>query len=125
MELDNFLDTPKPNNDGYYTSTYDEDDKRPIEWMTAAMNSIDKMTHIRHIIIADEHHPYRIVTVLKLATSTFIGMLASISLIMHLNISQLYSSGAAVRERGGTLSFAIRRQYCDLYSHYDLGIALD
>jgi hypothetical protein len=82
------------------TKARDNDDKRSLEWMTAAMNSIAKMIHIRHITIMDDH-----------PTSTFIRMIASISHVMHLHISQLYiHNGEAVRDRGGTLSFSLPHQ---------------
>jgi hypothetical protein len=63
---------------------------------------------------------------IKRATSTFIAMIASISHVLHLNISFLNaSSGAAVRERCGTLSFSLPRQYHHVYDRYDVGIAVD
>jgi hypothetical protein len=62
------------------TRTHDKAGKRPLEWMTAAMNSIDRMIHVHHIIITDELHPVQLAQLLGSddidailrSTSTFI-----------------------------------------------------
>jgi hypothetical protein len=86
------------------TRARDQYGKRPLEWMTTAKYSIDKMRRVHHIIIADDIHPNPRNTntnnAISRGTSTFIGKIASISHVMQLHISQLYShNGEAVRAR--------------------------
>jgi hypothetical protein len=97
------------------TRTHNMQHERPLEWMTAAMDAIDKMDHVRQITLIDELRPdsdetYDNMDDIICTTSTFIRMIASISHVMHLHLSQLHShNGEAVRNRGGILSFSLYR----------------
>jgi hypothetical protein len=55
------------------TQSHSEGEVRPLEWMTAAMNAIDKMIHVRRITITDEIHPnqkdyYTLITLIVSST---------------------------------------------------------